>query len=348
MTNKFTEKKWQSFIEPAKSFLIIIAALYALYLLIKFLLPAITPFIIGAFITYIVRPMYFFLRKQRIPRGLSVLLTYLIFFALFGLFLGFFIPILISQTKEFIQYLPRIEKTIIDFTEKFKHLLESYSLGAQFNLAIQRALSNITSEATNLIRSISVAGASIVIGVLNFILSVLISIYLLKDWTIISSTIKNLLRSLFGEEAVQFLSESNKNIALFVRGQILVGILTGILTGVSLFLLGVPLAEFIGVLVAIFDLVPYFGPIIAGGLAVLLALSISPSLAFWTLIVVIAIQQVESLFLSPLIVGKNTQIHPLAVLFSFLLGGMLFGFVGIIIAVPAAGIVKTWIERRIM
>lgn len=341
-------KNWKEFVEPAKSILIIALAVYIIYLALKSLMPVFTPFIIGLFITYILRPLYLFFVNKKIPKPISLLLTYLIFLVILVLLLVIFIPMLIAQAKEFVHYLPKIEKNLMDLIDRLRDLLSKYNITSQIEVFVEKGFGDLSSRALSVFRSVSIAGISFISFLLNLLLAFIISIYFLKDWKPISETIKAFLKGAFGDSAVEFLTESNRKIALFVRGQIIVAVITGLISGIVLYLLGVPLAGFLGVLVAIFDLVPYFGPIFAGSLAVLLALSVSPYMAFWTALAMFLVQQFESLFLSPTIVGKNTEIHPVAVLFSLLLGATLFGFIGIIIAVPAAGIIKVWLERNFL
>ncbi|MCX7831291.1 MAG: AI-2E family transporter [Actinobacteria bacterium] len=341
-------RNWKEFVEPAKSLLIIALAIYVLYLAIKSLMPVLTPFIIGLFITYMLRPLYLFFRHRKLPKPLSLLFTYLIFIVLLVLLLVIFIPMLVAQAKEFVQYIPKIEKNLMNLIDRLKEFLSRYNVTSQIEGFIQRGFGDLSSRALNIFRSVSIAGISFISSMLNLILAFIISVYFLKDWKPISETIKAFLKGAFGDSAVEFLTESNRKIALFVRGQIIVAAITGLISGIVLYILGVPLAGFLGVLVAIFDLVPYFGPIFAGSLAVLLALSVSPYMAIWTALTMFLVQQFESMFLSPMIVGKNTEIHPIAILFSFLLGATLFGFIGIIIAVPAAGIIKVWLQRNFL
>lgn len=339
-------KNWKEFADTAKNFLLIAASLYAAYLAIKFLLPVLRPFIIGIFITYILRPVYLWFEKRKLPKTVSLLLTYALFVIFFVILAVIFVPIFISQFKEFIHYIPKIQERLIVIASELKDFISKYGLVSQVETIIQRALSDLSSKAVSILQSVSLAGATVFGFVLNLVLGLIVSIYFLKDWSQISRTIKIFLKGAFGESAVDFITEGNRKIASFIKSQIIVAFITGLLTGMLLYFIGVPLAGFLGVLVALFDLIPYFGPIFAGGIAILLALSVSPAMAFWAFVAVFVAQQIEAMVLAPLVVGKNTEIHPLTILFSLLLGATLFGFIGIIIAVPAAGIFKAWIERN--
>jgi predicted PurR-regulated permease PerM len=334
--------------EQSKRFLLIIGALYVGYQLLNFLRPALTPFIIALLITYILRPVYLRFKKWGLPKSMSLLLTYLLLFVFLGVFFGIFIPLFLAQFKEFLYYIPKIQKGLIKLYSNYKIFLERSAYGAQIDQFISRNVANLSSLFTGLAKSISALGISLVNFFFELVLGLVISVFFLKDWTLISSTIKQILQAASGAEAVAFLKESNLRVAQFIKGQLTVALITGFLTGLFLFFLGVPLAGFVGVLVSIFDLVPYFGPIVAGLAAVLLALSVSPTLALWALVAIFLVQQIENLLISPLVVGRNIQIHPLTVLFALFLGGFLFDFIGIILAVPVAGIIKYWVEVNLL
>jgi|GEM_PF-6422603 len=343
-----TENRVSQLAEQAKNFILIAVSLYIAYQLLNYLRPVITPFVIALLITYILRPVYLAFRSWRFPRSVSLLLTYLIFFVFFGVFFGVFIPLLIAQFKEFLQYLPKIQLGIIDLYSDYRVFLERSTYGAQIDQFITNNIGNLSTIFSTLTRSISTLGFSVINFIFEVVLGLVISVFLLKDWSLISKNIKMIISAVWGQKAVEFLKESNRRVAMFIRGQLTVAAITGVATGLTLSILGVPLAGFLGILVAIFDLVPYFGPIVAGTAGILLALSISPALAIWTLVVFVVMQQLEGLLLVPMIIGRNAQIHPLTVLLALLLGGTLFNILGIILAVPAAGIIKYWIEINLL
>lgn len=334
--------------ERSKNFILIVGALYLAYVLINYFRPVLTPFIIALLFTYILRPVYFAFRNLNLPKSISLILTYLLLLVFFGVFFGVFIPLLIAQFREFLQYIPKIQRGIIELYSNYKVFLEHSSYGAQIDQFIMNNVSNLPALFSEVAKSLSSLGFSVINFIFEFVLGLIISVFLLKDWSLISKNLKSLIRAVSGQKAVEFLKESNLRIAMFIRGQLIVAAITGLATGIALSILGVPLAGFLGILVAIFDLVPYFGPIVAGVAGILLALSVSPALALWTLVVFVVVQQLEGLLLAPLIIGKNSEIHPLTVLLALLIGGTLFDILGIVLAVPVAGIIKFWIEINLL
>jgi len=139
---------------------------------------------------------------------------------------------------------------------------------------------------------------------------------------------------------LELCSRVNKVVGRFVRGQLIVSVVVGGLVALGLSLLGVRYALFLGVLAGLFDIIPYFGPVLGAIPALVLAFLRDPLTALWTLLMFVAVQQLEGSVLSPKIVGEQVGLHPLTVIFSVLAGGELLGVTGMLLAVPAAATVK--------
>jgi predicted PurR-regulated permease PerM len=244
--------------------------------------------------------------------------------------------------------LPQIEKSVLNLIDNLREYYRGKNYPDWVVSELNRVASLLTGNISSIFKSISAAGISIVSGLLNLFLGLFISFYILKDWEKITVNIKRLFKHFFGDASIEFLRESSQKISAFVKGQLLVAASVGILAGIVLTVLNVPFSAFLGLLTGIFDLVPYFGPIIVGVLATLIALSVSPELALWTAVAMFAVQQLESVVLAPHIVGKETEIHPVTIMLAFLIGGKLFGILGIILAVPVAGIAKLLVEKAVI
>jgi predicted PurR-regulated permease PerM len=143
-------------------------------------------------------------------------------------------------------------------------------------------------------------------------------------------------------------SKADVAVGGYLRGQVIVTSLVGMTIWIGLSILGVPLALAISVLAAIFNLVPYLGPIIGVIPAVLLGFSVSPLTGILAAVVFIIANQLESNLLSPLILSKNVNIHPVTVLLAILAGFSLYGFVGALLAVPAVALFKILYETYVM
>jgi predicted PurR-regulated permease PerM len=134
--------------------------------------------------------------------------------------------------------------------------------------------------------------------------------------------------------------EMDNSLGSFIRGQLLISAIVRILIAVGLSIMGVDFALIIGLIAGIFNIVPYFGPIIGAVPAVVFALLKSPLTAVYVVLLFAVVNQVESSIISPNILGEHVGLHPVTVIFSIISGGYLFGILGVILAVPVTSIVK--------
>lgn len=148
-------------------------------------------------------------------------------------------------------------------------------------------------------------------------------------------------RPLVGEA----LDESGDALRRWLKGQLVAMAIVGLLTGVGLWLLGVPAALTLGILAALLDFVPFVGPVLAAIPGVLIAFTQSPTLALWTLGLYLLIQQIEGNLVSPLIQQRAVDLPPALLLFSLVAGGFLFGFAGVLLAVPLTVVLFVMVKR---
>lgn len=177
-------------------------------------------------------------------------------------------------------------------------------------------------------------------------LAPLLAFYLLRDRRRISSMLALLVPVAYRSRAVRAAREMRRETVNFLRGQLLLSAAVGMLTGVGLLAAGTPCALALGLLMGVMELIPYVGPVLAGGLAVLLALQGGIVRALWALGVVLLVQQADSSLLSPRLLSGATNMHPLWVLLLISAGGMLGGALGMMAVLPLAvsirGAVRGW------
>ncbi|MBM3257300.1 MAG: AI-2E family transporter [Candidatus Liptonbacteria bacterium] len=269
-----------------------------------------------------------FLERKGLPRTFGVILVFLIGLMALSLVIYTVIPFAIVDLNSVLANLgksasnswwgsiitPEATQSVSEFANRFSQVL-FYGDVSPFAI-FSRALGNM------------VLGVAILVS--SFYLS------LSKDG--VERFIKVVFPPDYEAAALRIYQRSRKKIGFWFRTQILLSFLVGLLTWAALFMLGVRHAFLIGVLSGIFELVPFAGPIIAGAIGVLSAFATSPSLAFYTLLVFIAIQQLESHVLVPLITNKAVGLHPVIVIVSILIGAEVAGFWGALIAVPAAAV----------
>lgn len=145
--------------------------------------------------------------------------------------------------------------------------------------------------------------------------------------------------------AISLYLKTRKKIGQWMKGQVLLSLVIGFTTFLGLWLLGVKYALLLGLIAGIFELIPFVGPIFSGGIAVLVALSVSLTLALYTLILFVFIQQLENNVLIPVVMRYTTNLNPVVILISILIGGKVFGFMGLILAIPISVFIQEIVEK---
>lgn len=138
----------------------------------------------------------------------------------------------------------------------------------------------------------------------------------------------------------EFLRDVDDSLGDYIRGQLLVCFLLGLIAGVSFWLFGLPYPLILGLAIGITNVIPYFGPFIGAVPALLLSLAISAKAVIIVIVTIFILQFIEGNILSPLIVGRSLRMHPVVIMLALLAGGELAGIPGMILAVPAAAVLK--------
>ena len=275
-----------------------------------------------------------FMEKRGIPRTLGVIVIFLLAAILVIVLVAVVLPLLIIEFNTALVTLERIAA-------------ESW-WGPLAGLRATQSLSEIMNRITGQIfgGETSPFGALAgIFGGMALTVSVVVSSFYLS---LSRDGVERFIRAVFPgdyeDTALRIYENSRRRIGLWFRSQILLSLTMGFLTLIALSILGVKYAVLLGLLAAVFELVPYIGPILAGSAAVMAALTASPTLAFWTLVVFVILHQVESHFLVPMLVGRSVGLHPVIVIAALLMGAEVGGFLGILISVPAAVVVQEIVE----
>ena len=179
--------------------------------------------------------------------------------------------------------------------------------------------------------------------------AIIVSIYILLERTQIINFIKKFINAIFKENTYKnidkYFNNSNEIFFKFIASQFLDAIIVGILVTIALSIMGVKYAPLLGFFIGLFNMIPYFGAIIAVGISVLItAITGGISQAIWMLIVVVILQQIDANIINPKIVGKSLEISPLLVIFAVTIGGAYFGILGMFLAVPVIAVLKIFVE----
>lgn len=333
--------------------------------------------IISFVIAYVLNPVVELLEHIRVRRAFAVVLIYIALLML--IIAGSVILSQVAvQTGQFARLIPDAIDNIIPFLEGIADwfdgmvntlppfLLERFSeqvpdteMDSGLEIARQTLESFLEDFANSLnsnMRTIVSSGGTVVLtGVTNILsttfqvfLILLASAYFLYDYPKITASFRRYVpvrnRPLYDD----LLAKADRAIGGYMRGQLLIAMLLGIMVWVGLTLIGLPLALAISVIATIFNLIPYLGPIIATIPAVLLGFTVSPLTALWAVLIFVIANQFEGNVLSPFILSKSTNLHPVTVLLSILAGAGMLGLVGALLAVPVVAMTKVVLEEYLL
>ncbi|WP_158737519.1 AI-2E family transporter [Alteribacillus sp. YIM 98480] len=290
------------------------------------------PFIIAAFIAYLLHPIIDFLQKRHLPRSISILIVYVVFFGGGAWTIWYFSPVMYIQVEKFTRYLPEYFEQLYTIFSNLHHRIDTLppaihdsieSAFEQTELKVKESLNGLIHQWRNIVDII------ILLLLLPFLV-----FYLLKDLKAIERTIKRFVPNKWRDEGELLAGAVDEALGDYIRGQFMVAGAVGLLAVFGLWLINIPNAIILGLFIAITDIIPYFGPILGAAPALMAAASISTSKLIITIILLFLIQQIEGNFLSPYVVGRNVHLHPLVIVFALLLGFEVAGFLGLLIAVP--------------
>ena len=323
--------------------------LYSLHLLGS----AVTPFAAGIALGYLLDPIVSKLEKLGLNRLSASLLILVVFTAVFALVLIVVAPILGNQLASFAQRLPgyaiRLQTLAIDegnalFEKYGGGWLSSLGLGEQLSSAqIQKSIGDFVAQGAqwlvNAMKSLVSGGAAVFNFLSLLIITPIVAFYILVDWNRMIAEIDSWLPLDHRDRLRAIAAEINRALAGFIRGQSLVCLLDGLWYGLGLTLIGLDFGFLIGVIAGLLSFVPYVGSLSALVLSIGVALVQgwpSPKLLLMALGVVVCGQFLEAYVISPKLVGKSIGLHPVWLMFALLAFGQLFGFVGLVVAVPTA------------
>jgi len=316
--------------------------------LLYLLAPVLTPFVAAGLLAYIGDPLADRLQKLRLPRTIAVVIVFLLTFLFIGLLLLLVLPLIRTQVTALLDALPGIiaeaEQVWLPRVSAFLDIEDGENIGiAAF---MSRYSDMAGSWSTTILMSLSRSGGALAAAVISLFLIPIITFYLLRDWDLIISRLGALVPSRQRDTIFGLARETDDVLGAFLRGQVLVMLALSIIYAAGLSLVGLKFAIAIGVVAGLVSFVPYLGfvfGILLAGLTVVL----EPD-PLWRLGGVIATfwiaQVIEGSVLTPKLVGDRIGLHPVIVIFSIAAGGQLFGFFGILLALPAAAVLSVLVR----
>lgn len=311
---------------------------------VYFLGPVLTPFIIAILLAYLFNPLVDWLTKRHLPRILAVILVFLLIIFIAACLIFLIVPIIEQQIIIFINQLPAINlwitNTILPWINKHLHLQTALNID-QIKSTLIQYLPTGSSFIAKIWTMASHSGIALINFFINLFLIPVVTFYLLCDWAKITTSISSVLPIHSEKNITNMAKECGMVLSSFFRGQLLVMVCLGIIYAVGLWLVGLNVGILIGIFAGILSIVPYLG-FISGLLLALLACTTQFHNWIHILMVlgVFCVGEIaESFILVPSLVGDRVGLHPVVVIFAILAGGKLFGFVGVLLAVPTSAVI---------
>lgn len=322
------------------------------------------PFFIACLIAYMVNPIYRFLnyrvfgkmktkRSERVKNMLSLILAYIIFLGIITIILLYIIPEFFTSISDLTANIPMNE--LIHKLENFLTDIEEYFPMLDFNIVeekINELTPQLLSFSTDFVKNLLpkllnvsyLISMSIVRVIINMLLSLVISAYLLASKDFLSRGIMRLLYAFTSKKRADSIAkvavECNNIFSKFIIGKAIDSLIIGILCFFLMLILRLPYAILLSVIVGVTNMIPYFGPFIGAIPGIVVFLFVNPVQAIIFGVMVLALQQFDGLILGPKILGDSTGLKPLWVILAITVGGAYYGVLGMFLGVPVVAVIS--------
>ena len=308
---------------------------------------ALAPIYLGFIICWISTPLANLLKKIGLNKSVSAFLSLIIIVGVIVLLLFIVVPMFVTQITELVKDFPAIYNSIVDKINEFA----TNKLGIESGIKHLQDVVNKDMVVNNLssILSYSISTLqSVISGIVTVATDFVVSFFMVKDMGRFKSGVKRIItQSKNGSKKFKMLVEIEQTVMAYIRGTLLDSFIVGVLTTIACMILGIDYALVFGILIMILNFIPYIGALISEILMALYALTIGgPVFAIITFACSLMIQIIDSNILQPNIIAKSVDLHPVIVIGGLIVFQLLFGVIGMAIAVPVLAIIKIILEYK--
>ncbi len=322
---------------------------------IKRVLNVLMPFLMGILIAMIMNPIinwisqimeqFLKLKKKKVRIILASVLAYMLVLGLILICIIFIVPQIFTSISELVNSLPKMYRLTTDFFNNLQQHFPNTDMSdiqKTVNDMLPSLITTIRNFSTDIVPAIYSASVSIVQWLLNAIVAVIVSIYILGDKKNLKKLIKIILYSFVPEEyisgSIQILRECNDIFTNFMVSKALDSLIIGCLCFIFMTIFGLDYAVLISMVVGITNMIPYFGPFIGAIPGFLILLIVNPWKSLGFLVLILILQQFDGLYLGPKLMGSSVGMKPLWIIVSITLGGKIAGVLGMFLSVPIGAI----------
>ncbi len=302
------------------------------------------PFLLAFIITYLFDPAVNYFEKKEVPRWLSILGIYVVIGGVIFIFCYYLFPVMYQEMQNLADDLPHYFKVVQNYSDYFAEKYNDTPIPAEVKDSLEASFVEIQNKFLNIIRGIGNRIFSLFGYMVHLVLAPILAFYFLKDSDRIKKNMRKVIPVDYRAEIIGVIEEINKGVHGFIRGQVLDNVIDGALVAGGLYFLGMDYALLIGIMVAIINMIPFLGPIVGGIIASLLSLLESPVLTLKVIILFLIVEQLDNSIINPKLVGDQTDLHPVFIIFALLVGADIAGILGMLLAVPVVIVVKVLLK----
>ncbi len=311
--------------------------------LLLYVNPVVPPLLIAVAVVYLLNPVVSALERRGVPRLAGAGIVYVLFLCVVALIVSLLVPVVARQVSQVIEHFPDY---LADAQAAVRRLGARFGQEPNFHLDADQIRRWLTAEdnrrtVTRYLTGLRTVTTSLLSGLIIFVIGPIMAFYLLVDLPRLERGAMALIPPGQREEIRGLMDRIGQAVGGFFRGQLLVALFVGVASSIGLWAVGLPFWLLVGMVAGLFNLVPLIGPFIGGGLAVVIALlSGEPLKAVWAALVLLAVQQIDNHLISPNVMGRTVQLHPVVVMLALLVGASFAGLFGMLVIVPLVAVAK--------
>ncbi len=305
----------------------------------------IIPLLIAGFFYYLLRPLVDYMERHKIKRALSVLIIYVVIALILAGFSVLVWPSLREQLMNFVENAPALVTSLSDQLNALeksnvvsRYLPDDSNLFSRLSDVLSQGITQVTNYVSGLFSVVS----NLVIILATFPIMLY---YMLKEGSKFGTNLTLLLPRHYRKDGEETVHEIDEALSSYIVGRVIVNVALGILMYIGFLILGLPYALLLTVVSIILNFIPYVGALLAAIPVVIVAFIESPSMAIWSLVIIVIAQQIQDNLISPYVYGKQLDIHPLTTVILLLVGADLGNILGMIIVIPLYMIIKIIVRK---
>ncbi len=350
--DKYTYQLYSQILRIFWRFFLIVLVIAFIVILFPFVKDVLIMFIIAWLLSVLLSPVVDFLESKGLKRGWAILIVMILILALVGFTFSLIIPGIIRTVEAMTSKLQ--SNVITEFSMKIEAFFEKNFNNAELARNVTARLNEI---GVNLLNSLGEFFKNVGAFLASMVIVPVITFFLIKDSRRFKRAVISKVPNKYFELSLNILHKVENQVGKYIQGQAIDALIVGLLSTLGLFLINirfdnpVPYFVFIGMLAGLANMIPYVGPVVGAVPALATAIINNPDnlglVLLWIVIMFVLVQAIDNAFVSPLVVSKSVNMHPLVVIVVVIIGGNIAGAIGMLFAVPLTGIVKVTLSQVI-